>query len=41
MEVTLESVTGECDCLKFKLKTGDTFDFVRTLAQFDEKMLEE
>ena len=40
IEVGIESVGNECDCLKFKLKEGDTFDFLDTLKVFDDKMLE-
>ena len=41
MEVGLESVDEEIDCLKFKLREGDTMQFVETLQLFDEKLLEE
>ena len=41
MEVGLESVDEEIDCLKFKLREEDTMQFVETLQLFDEKLLEE
>lgn len=41
IQVSIESVDENCDCLKFKLKQGDTFDFVDTLKLFDAQLLEE
>lgn len=39
IEIQIESVDQEIDCLKFKLKEGDTFEYVETLRTFDEKLM--
>ena len=40
IEIGVMKVCNNEDCLTFKLKEGDTFDFLDTLKTFDEKMLE-
>ena len=40
IEVRVENVGEECDCLKFRLREGDPLDFVQTLRLFDDKVEE-
>jgi hypothetical protein len=38
IEVRVERVEEECDCLKFQLKEGDPLDLVQILRMFDAKI---
>jgi hypothetical protein len=39
IEIGVENIDEESDCLKFKLKQGDLIEYVETLQMFDSKLL--
>lgn len=35
IEISVEKVDADCDCLKFKLRSGDMISYVETLQLLD------